>query len=146
MPHKDPEARREYQRAYQSKWRQENREKWLDILRRCAKKRWHGSAEIRRAHMDYKNHRRQILRTIALDKYGGKCVCCGESTFEFLTFDHKYEDGAAKRRAGKDEFKSMVKLLIHSPLREDIQVLCCNCNHAKHFYNGCPHQDKKEES
>src|SRR5690349_6288281 len=38
------------------------------------------------------------LRQQALEAYGGRCVCCGESTPEFLHFDHVNNDGAEHRR------------------------------------------------
>jgi NMD protein affecting ribosome stability and mRNA decay len=33
-----------------------------------------------------------------MQRYGGKCFCCGEDRIAFLTLDHSDNDGAARRK------------------------------------------------
>lgn len=73
-----------------------------------------------------------------IDELGGSCACCGESTYEFLQFDHVNGDGADhRRRLGRST-------LYTSDVRragvENFQVLCCNCNFAKGLHGACPHE------
>lgn len=77
--------------------------------------------------------------------YGGKCSCCGESTFEFLTLEHiegRLEDkeNSKKRRTGKDAWFQVRK----EGFPNKYTVLCFNCNCAKGAYGSCPHTWKKE--
>lgn len=79
----------------------------------------------------------RICREAAIERYGGKCMCCGESTYEFLCIDHINNDGNKHR-------KEMNSTKIHRWLKknkypEGFQVLCHNCNLAKGFYGECPH-------
>src|SRR3990172_5963982 len=37
------------------------------------------------------------LRREVLDHYGGACACCGETTLEFLSLDHKNGGGTKHR-------------------------------------------------
>jgi hypothetical protein len=75
-------------------------------------------------------------------EYGGKCVCCGETTQVFLTIDHIGEDGADERRqinrgAGYNFYYWLKK---QGYPKENYQILCFNCNFAKHTLGICPHQ------
>ena len=45
---------------------------------------------------------RHKLRADAIEAYGSKCSCCGESESRFLTFDHINNDGAEHRRVQRD--------------------------------------------
>ena len=80
----------------------------------------------------------------AFSAYGGKCSCCGEDNSIFLTIDHVNEDGfkhlnpKGKRYMGNQ---------LYSWLRQNnypvgFQVLCWNCNAAKHILGICPHQQE----
>lgn len=81
------------------------------------------------------------LETIA--RYGGCCICCGETQFEFLSFDHINGNGKAHRKiTGKGN--TFVRWLIRNNYPDDIQILCHNCNLAKGFYGMCPHQIQRE--
>jgi hypothetical protein len=80
----------------------------------------------------------QRLRRAVLEIYGAKCVCCGETEPDFLSFDHVNNDGWKQRKninPGGDTYRYLMK---HRPA--DIQVLCYNCNCAKGHYGVCPHQ------
>lgn len=84
-------------------------------------------------------------RIKVLRHYGGDvpyCVCCGETTFEFLSLDHINGGGNTDRKinGGGTQFQLY---LIKNNFPEGIQILCHNCNLAKGFYGQCPH--KKQE-
>ena len=79
------------------------------------------------------------VRKDVIDKYGGICTCCGESNFAFLTIDHVNNDGSLERMPSKSWF---LKLRRESR-REDLQVLCWNCNMAKFHFGVCPHQSNE---
>ena len=99
------------------------------------------------ANYDNKYKEKQVLyrkriRKFVIDKYGGKCVCCGEKEMLFLTMDHKNNDGYIERRKrGKtpSSFQFFLQLK-KTPKRKDIQVLCFNCNLGRSMNGGtCPH-------
>jgi hypothetical protein len=86
---------------------------------------------------------RRTLKSKVLDAYGGRCACCGEQTYEFLTIDHVHGDGASHRRAlGIDNGRShkLYRHLVAAGFPSGFRVLCFNCNSARGFYGYCPHQ------
>lgn len=80
----------------------------------------------------YKQYRREQI-----ERYGNKCACCGEDHYEFLTFDHINNDGAEHRRVTKGD--KIVWLLRRSEYRDDIRVLCWNCNCSRQYHGVCVH-------
>jgi len=81
------------------------------------------------------------LREKVIAHYGGKCVCCGETTYEFLTVDHKNNDGADHRRELKvTGVATMMRWIVRNGFPDTLQILCWNCNAAKHCHGRCPHQ------
>lgn len=73
-----------------------------------------------------------------LEHYSGgtpHCNGCGIENVEVLTIDHIHEDGAAHR---KEIGQSVQRWLIANKFPEGFQVLCWNCNHAKHRYGAIP--------
>lgn len=73
--------------------------------------------------------------------YGGKCQCspCGEINFDFLTVDHKNNDGNTHRRTVKFG-ASLYTWILKNKFPDILQLLCWNCNMAKRFNGGvCPH-------
>jgi ribosomal protein S14 len=85
-----------------------------------------------------KGYRKQVL-----DAYGRKCACCGITEEVFLTVDHIANDGAEHRRSigGKSNF---YRSIIKEGFPDKYQILCWNCNSAKHFLGQCPHQQNKK--
>ena len=79
-------------------------------------------------------------RLRAIEKYGNKCICCGDSTPQFLHFDHVNTDGKEHRKILKQYKISMVKWLLDNEKDEAIQLLCGNCHNAKTHYGVCPHK------
>jgi hypothetical protein len=72
------------------------------------------------------------------------CACCGEEWPIFLGIDHMNGQGAAHRReTGRGA-------VLHQWLKaqgypKGFQVLCFNCNFAKHRKGDCPHQSTPHE-
>lgn len=88
------------------------------------------------------------LRRTALNAYGGKCYCCGESDYRFLTFDHRNNDGyrhtsKSGRRLGGI---SLVMWAIRNNYPDRLQVACYNCNSGrdKEPNKKCPHANFKQ--
>jgi len=73
-----------------------------------------------------------------METLGGKCACCGETHPAFLTLDHVQNDGAKDRRLHRHLL--MRRIINEGFPRDKYQVLCWNCNAAKHFAGACPHQ------
>ncbi len=70
----------------------------------------------------YRDKRKSILDTL-----GNRCVCCGETEEIYLEIDHVFNDGS------KDKAPSLKKIKEN---KERYQILCCNCNRAKHKNGG----------
>lgn len=84
---------------------------------------------------------RRKLRKEVLDYYGGKCACCGETTYEFLCIDHVENNGGAFRRSQPSN--TTVTWLRKNGLPPGHRVLCYNCNAARQYHKVCPHQRGK---
>jgi len=100
-----------------------------------ADRKWYLKNRERR--IAYQSEYRRGIRTKALEAYGGRCVCCGETEPKFLSFDHKNGHGHQDRKSLRTGNGWYQKLLRDHP--EDIQILCHNCNLSKGFYGACPH-------
>lgn len=77
-------------------------------------------------------------KAIILFAYGGECTCCGEDTPEFLALDHT-DGGGARDRKARGGGEAFLNSLIADGFPDHIQILCHNCNAAKAYYGGCPH-------
>lgn len=97
----------------------------------------------------YRNNREQRLKNLkryrnkakqeALDYYGNKCECCGETRYEFLSFDHI-------NGGGHQHQKSINGMAIGIWLRinnypDGFRILCYNCNMALGHFGYCPHNN-----
>lgn len=82
------------------------------------------------------------LKIEVINAYGGKCACCHETTFEFLTLDHINNDGADHRRKVGGYTRKVWSDLKKNGFPPIMQVLCANCHLAKTISGECPH--KKE--
>lgn len=91
--------------------------------------------------LEYRNRDRiSKLRVEVINKYGGRCGCCGESDFRLLTLDHVNGGGRAERESiGTSGIYYKVRRLGYPP---EYRILCRNCN-CGIFANGgiCPHVD-----
>lgn len=88
------------------------------------------------------------IRQEVISKYGGKCVCCGETDWRFLAIDHVSQNGGEERKQlyGSQNGSSgaWYLKLRREHLREDLRVLCHNCNMAVFQFGECPHEQAKE--
>ena len=113
MPHKDAEARKEYNRQYHKKWYRKNREKVLVRMKR------------------YNQERRKIIETWYGEyKETLSCEFCGESAKECLDFHHK--DPTNKKFSVA--YYSRLGVAIET-LKQEIDkctVLCANCHRKLH--------------
>lgn len=124
------------------------------ICKECAKadrrERYKANPELYRARNAeaYRKHGHKWIdqgkkvRARALQEYGGKCACCGESHQEFLGIDHVRNDGEAHRRELKGYGRAIYQWLLKAGYPKDgrFQLLCHNCNISKGLYGGCPHK------
>lgn len=98
--------------------------------------------EQRRASAAAQRKYRRTFKVQMIEAYGGKCACCGEDTFEFLTLDHKNGDGSARRRMGEPVGRRLFcRLKRQGWPTDNWQLLCMNCNFALGVYGYCPHQN-----
>jgi len=112
------------------------------------------NSEVRAANKAYyKTHKAEFIeygrqrKLEVIAAYGSKCVCCGESTPEFMTIDHIYNDGAAERKLYSGASGIYAFLKRNGYPKDRYQLLCWNCNCAKHFNGGvCPHEVQQEVS
>lgn len=88
---------------------------------------------------------RAKLRSDALEAYGGKCECCGESRSEFLALDHIDGGGTKERRELASNTSSGVYRLARDAgfPKDKYRLLCHNCNQSMGWYGYCPHQKEK---
>jgi hypothetical protein len=108
--------RKEYNRNYQTMWRNKHREQYRERAREWARKK----------------------RREAIEHYGGKCECCGETTFEFLAIDHIDGGGAKHRKTISGS--NVGRWLVSRGFPKGFRVLCYNCNQARQSVGICPHQ------
>lgn len=115
-----------------------NKEKGLQRSRRYQESNPEKVREASRLSMKKRN---KELRREAIEAYGGKCVCCGETTPEFLHFDHVNNDGAAHRKelGGHGGSMLILRWAKKNSWPDKIQLLCHNCGMAKAWYGECPH-------
>ena len=78
-----------------------------------------------------------MVRKLVIENYGGRCRCCGEDEYKFLSLDHVNNDGNKHRKEIK--YKDMVVWAFKNNYPKNLQILCHNCNMAKGFYGECPH-------
>lgn len=91
----------------------------------------------------YHRNANQRLKSSVIAHYSNstnKCACCGINELVFLCIDHINNDGASHRRSiKKSSGTGTYKWLVHNKFPPGFQVLCFNCNLAKHIVGICPH-------
>lgn len=88
--------------------------------------------------------KRLELRKFIISHYGGKCDCCGETIFEFLSFDHR-DGGGRKHRKGFSNAVAFFRWIINNDFPDTIRILCHNCNQSLGSYGYCPHNKTVKE-
>lgn len=141
---KDPELKRQKDRDY----RRSQGEAYYARKRLRYQSRSLTARE--RAKIRARRHNEKLKRE-AMDHYGGAiCCCCGETEILMLSLDHIAGDGAAHRKSLTGSTHRMAgtthgwaKANGYPPI---FQVLCMNCNWARHWNNGvCPHESRRQE-
>ena len=87
----------------------------------------------------YMRDRQKTKRKEIIELYGGKCACCGESRWEFMSIDHINGDGIAHRKATGQGYGYYLSILKEGYQPDKYRVLCHNCNMALGAYGYCPH-------
>lgn len=123
-----------HRRTSRQKWLSDNREKIRQDQRRYRERNREKLAQQRR-------ERDRLNRLEGIERYGGRCACCGESRPEFLTLDHIEGRGPGDTLRGPKAWTRLRRL----GWPEGYQVLCFNCNCAKGIYGVCPHALDREE-
>jgi len=86
-----------------------------------------------------------VIKKEAVEKYGGKCACCGETELNFLAIDHKNGGGTKQRRENNLYGNKMYRFLLKQEISPEYRVLCHNCNWSSHLHGGtCIHKLKKQ--
>lgn len=86
---------------------------------------------------------RVSLRREIVEAYGGKCTCCGEHRWKFLTLDHpdgKGQEDRAKYRMQTGQLYAWVKS--EGFPKGYYRLLCMNCNWVRR-YDVCPHEEER---
>lgn len=91
------------------------------------------------------SERHKAIRNIVLEKYGNKCACCGETEKVFLCMDHINNDGGKQRREDTSSTRIYNWIKSHD-YPKTFQILCWNCNAAKHLLGVCPHQNPTKDN
>ena len=134
-----------YQRERRAKWTK------LGLCTKCGATPLPGIKSCATCQVYYiaHNHKfHQELKDETFASYGGYvCACCGEIEKDFLTLDHKDNDGAAHRKSLAETYRGAGGWIMYLDLRRrgfppGFQVLCMNCNWGKRRSGICPHQNK----
>lgn len=90
--------------------------------------------------------RSRKLREEIIQKLGGKCACCGEKAYEFLTLDH-IQGGGHKHRMACSSSRTTIywEVKMNGFPKDRYRILCWNCNAAMGIHKRCPHNDVKIE-
>ena len=121
------------------------------------KKTPHGAAKIKEYAKKYRakhsaslSNKQSIYmrkkRKILVELMDGKCVCCGEDDPIYLQIDHVDNDGYkdnVRTASGISRNKITVNQYLENPKK--YQLLCANCNHAKHKNGGKLYKPKKKK-
>lgn len=106
-------------KAYKAKWNKEWRETHNE------------------EHKKYYREYFRKLRLGVIEHYGGKCNCCKETNPIFLTIDHI--NGGGRKHTREIKIKRLDVWLKRNNYPRGFQILCYNCNNAKHLNGFCPH-------
>lgn len=132
-----PPEKKQDRRIIQARYRETHREERREYERRRRLKNPEKEAER------LARYKRQ-LREQMIAAYGGKCTCCGENRYEFLTLEHVNGDGGSERKIAKSTDTILRRLRKSGWPKNGYSILCWNCNSAKGVYGYCPHERERE--
>lgn len=127
----------EYARKSNELWRRKNPDKV-----KSNRRDWYSGGKFSHITRILQKKRRLQLRKKVIEKYGGKCACCSESTYEFLQIDHIDKNGKQHRLEigrGMKLHRDMLK----NDTRYRVRILCGNCHNAITAHGVCPHEISK---
>lgn len=109
----------------------------------CYKKR---PNRVRKSRREMQRQWKDRIKRKVMEHYGGAfCKCCGESIIDFLTLDHVENNGAEHRREIGNKGRRLFLWLNKNGFMPGFQVMCFNCNIARHWNGGvCPHKTKQQ--
>ena len=149
-----PKAVAKQRKAQQNRsWARRNRVRVLEYSRRYRSKHLEKCrASSRKYFLANKvSHQRKRVefnrrvKTEMISAYGGKCACCGETAYEFLTIDHINGGGSKARRQGGPVGNYLyLWLKRHGWPKDNYRLLCMNCNFAMGIFGGCPHEKTRD--
>lgn len=113
-------------KVYHKQWRLAHPEK-MKVYNKAAHSKWGKTSLLK-------------LKQQVYGHYGAICVCCEETTPEFLSLDHINNDGAAHRRQIGRGREVIYRWIIKHNFPPSFQVLCMNCQWGKRRLGVCPHQ------
>lgn len=109
---------------------------------KARRKDWYSNGKFGHITRATRKKYRLQLRKKVIAKYGGKCACCAESTYEFLQIDHIDKNGKQHR----SEIGRSIKLhrdMLKDTTKYRIRILCGNCHNAVTAHGVCPHELSK---
>lgn len=81
------------------------------------------------------------IKQEVINEYGGKCECCGQDVWQFLTIDHSNNNGYQHRktigRSGGNPFYRWLKNIGYP--KDGFRLLCYNCNCSIGYFGFCSH-------
>ena len=102
----------------------------------CAEKRAYRRAKHRR---ETRRRREREIRRVVINRYGGRCACCGESAFDALVIDHVRGGGNNDRKRNGNIYRRLFRV---ARRQRGFRVLCHTCNHIARPHGGrCACQD-----
>lgn len=113
------------------------------LCRACGSDDTEGKVHCTKCRAYYGGFRLKYKNQI-LDHYGRECACCKLTGDVFLAIDHVNNNGA-KHRKEKGQYGAW-KNIVEQGFPDDYQILCHNCNMAKHILGQCPHQTQKNDN
>lgn len=120
-------------RPAHNKLSESQRSKRKEYLKNYRKEYWQAHRLEARKH-GYKS--RLAIKIEGIQRYGGKCACCGETEVKFLTMEHKKGRVKGERRVTGHKAWQQAK---QEGWPNIYTVLCFNCNCAKGAFGVCPH-------
>lgn len=132
-------------------YNQAHPERVKSTLKNLAKWGKDNPEKVREANRRRSYARRARLRREAIMAMGSHCVCCNESDWRILTFDHIGGWGAEHRRELNHAMFVPWLIKHHYPTgneicpecgiqHQGIQLMCFTCNMATTIHGTCPHQ------
>lgn len=82
-------------------------------------------------HKDEYKQKRETIKQSVFNLLGNECIKCGNTDKRVLQLDHINGGGSKWRKDGHTGDNHYKKLLELPNIKEEIQVLCSNCNWIK---------------